>query len=379
MRTVLFGSAALVMAASISAQEFVGLTFNCSAGFATRGSLSAAAGAGELMLRIEASEIAGFCPGPTAGSRAVSSIRLVVQDQDALTTPESFGLVLYPEDPANAGFPLRSAGVTAATALPGPAAPASGTIAAVSLTVNFGTPLLLPGNGDLFVAAALPAAPAWSTDGLSLQGYFGQNVAGFTTFDLPGARQMTPGTTAALSYALTYTAATGLMNYNSSRCLLIDLAGTRSNGGVVGAVTNQASWPLSNTAPGSASPFSAHHPDAVAPPRNVGRADNISYTLFDSVRAPGTAIFFLVDLGSFAPEVPMAQLIPGSTGMACLNLATVRSVGLDLTAGGMASRVLTVPTAARRAISGLPLLQQAIALDFSTGTAHAGPCGAQLF
>lgn len=375
------GVAALA-AASLSAQQFVGFTFNTSVGATSRGSVGTAAG--EVIGRFDADDYAGWANDPSnPQQRLISSISTTVQDQDAVATPEVFDVKIYTEDPANANFPLISGGVTAVTGVAGPPAPSSGTIAAAFRSLTFATPVPVPVGRDVFVGFAMPAA-AWSTDGLSFHINLGYAPsASFLTWDEPGPAMQPLVTTGTVppsnSYGLNYipTAATPLF-YSARRQIIIDIA-TGGAGGVVTAVTNQTNYTISNTAPGTASFMSGLHPDAVNPPFTAGRADDIGYRLNDTTLPDNSLVFFLVTLGTFGPEVPLAGLVPGSTGVACLNPAFTSSLGIGMTTTGSASMVVAIPAAARSIIAGWPLLQQAIAYNITTGTLHAGACGRQLF
>ncbi|HLQ37118.1 MAG TPA: hypothetical protein VK348_04930, partial [Planctomycetota bacterium] len=224
--------------------NFVGFSYNAETGATSRGALGTAAG--EVMTRLDGSEHAGWGTD-LAGMRTIVSLYCVVQDQDA-ATPTTFDIKLYPENPANPGYPNLAAGVVFATGIPGP----TGTgIVAAAHTVTPATPVSVPitGGGDIFVSFVLPSAPGWpNTDGSSMHIVLGyQPNSTFTVYDTPGAAQggtPPPSPTPANSHGLSYDPATGSLQYNTRRHNQLDVAHNGS-GGVGLAITNQASFPSS--------------------------------------------------------------------------------------------------------------------------------------
>jgi len=88
----------------------------------------------------------------------------------------------------------------------------------------------------------------------------------------------------------------------------------------------------------------------------------------------GTLVFFLADISPvFGPEVPLNAYAPGSVGALCLHSATLTVLGFSATASGQASHLIVWPPAARPFLPGLPVAQQAIALDSANGRFLAGP------
>ena len=87
---------------------------------------------------------------------------------------------------------------------------------------------------------------------------------------------------------------------------------------------------------------------------------------------------FLVDIAnSFGTEILLSTFIPGSTGVACLNLAGAQTMALGFTVAGQVSNVLVLAPAARTYIAGLRLNHQAAAFDTVNGVALSGPCSGQ--
>jgi hypothetical protein len=358
------------------AQQFVGFDSNATPGATSRGGILAA---GAALARIDAADYAGWATSPMfPGARVITGIDCIVQDQDAVMTPDTFGVAIYPESPVMPGFPALGAGVLAAAVLPGPPPPAAGLASAMYSSVAFGAPVLMPVGGDVFIGLLFPPAPAWPADGISFQVVMGYAAGpGFATFDLPGPtlQPLGPPNGPANSYGA-YTDFGPVLAYAARRQIWADID-SPAPGGVVTAITAQASFPISGAPPGTASFMSALHPDAVAPPFNPGRADNVGYIFSDSVLGAGAPVFFLANLGGFGPEMPLAFLAPGSIGVMCLGPASL-STGLGFTdPTGTASLVIPIPAAVRPVLAGLPLLQQAISIDVVTGALHAAPCGSQ--
>ncbi len=116
MNKLVFGGATFAIGLSAAAQDFVGFSYNAAVGATSRGTIGASAG--EVMTRIDGSECAGWGTA-LPGFRTIRSIACVIQDQNA-ATPESFGIKLYPEDPARPGYPDLTLGVTFLSGVPGP-------------------------------------------------------------------------------------------------------------------------------------------------------------------------------------------------------------------------------------------------------------------
>ncbi|GAB4150160.1 MAG: hypothetical protein Fur0037_18640 [Planctomycetota bacterium] len=380
MRLLTSSSILVLLASGATAQQFVGFAYHLESGATSRGAI--AAGAGETIARFDAGDYAGWANDPVnPAQRSIQGISCIVQDQDAVTTPELFDVRIYSEDPANPGYPLISSGVVAATGVSGPTPPASGVVGADYHSLTFATPVAMPVGSDVFVAFTVPANAGWfATDGLSFHVSLGyQPNPSFLSFDLPGAA-MQPFISSAVppsnSYALSRSSATGIMAYSPRRQMIVDIV-TPGSGGCVTASTNQASYASSNGPEGTASFLSGLHPDLVNPPANPGRADNLGYR-FENLSLPdGSLVFFLMTAGAFGPEIPLAGAIPGSEGVLCLNLPGTRTTGIGFTVLGEAIFTMTVPAPARSALSGLSLLQQAVAIDVTTGFLHGAPCGRQ--
>jgi len=380
------------------AQDFIGISYNAATGATSRGSI--AGSAGEVMTRVDGSELAGWGT-QTPGSRTITSLFYVVQDQDALTTPgELFNIKLYPEDIANPGYPDLTAGVVYATGIVGPVA-TTGTppvIAALAKitppdVVGVGDSVPIQGGGDVFVSFELPASAGWATgvDGLSIHIVLGfAPNATFLTFDTPSfAQGITPPPSTALSNPSNshglYRIGAGAAAYSQRRHMNIDIAHPTSGGRALG-ITNQTSFTASNNpppagwgpAPGTGDFMSGVNPD-VTTLGNPGRLDDIAMEYFRTGSGTGSLVVFLMEFNtSFAPELPISFFGFSGTGVACLNVIASTVIGIGFTAADEAWLVTAIPLAARPTISGLPVIQQAASLD-SAGAIHASPCSKQLF
>ncbi|MCA8953101.1 MAG: hypothetical protein KDE27_26555 [Planctomycetes bacterium] len=379
-----FGILAAALASTAAAQDFIGFTYNEQVGATSRGSLGGAAG--EVITRIDGDEYGGWGTD-TAGMRTISSIFMIIQDQDAVATAETFDIYLYAEDPLNPGFPDLTTKTTFAMFEAGPPAPTTGVISASAKVVTPATPVAVPiqGGGDIFISFEFAAAPGlgWPTDGLSSQICLGtQPSASFTVFDIPGGAQQ-PSSPAGPNNSHGLSNLGGALTYSSTRNWVIDVEHSTA-GGVVLGVTNQTSCVGSNNppptgfgpAPGTADFMSGVSPDVVG--FNAGRADDVTMEYF-RVGSGTPLVFFLADIGGFAAEMPLSGLVAGATGVSCVNIGSFLTLGFVVGSGDEAFLTTTFPAAVRPTLAGFPLIQQAVEFDTANGTAHASPCGRQVF
>ncbi len=381
--------ATTLLGSQLVAQDFIGFSYNGQISFTSRGFLGFGATAGEVMTRISGQDYAGYGTN-TPGTRTISSLFFIVQDQNAVTTPEVFNIKLYPESLANPGFPDLAAGVTFATGVAGPAAPTTGVVSAAQKVVTPTTAVSVPivGNGDIFVSWVLPASPtASNADGLSIQALNGNAAAPTAVMDVPGPN-MFPQTPAgpANSRGITLTLPSTL-TYSVAREWFFDAAHAGAGGAAL-AVTNQTTLIGSNNpvptgfgpAPGTASFLSGTHPDANG--NSVGRADDISFDFFMTGLGTGQTVLFLLD-GNFGPtfgiELPISAFFPGSSGSTCLvDYGTFGPFfGSALSNADEAFTTIPIPAFLRPLMPGLTVKQQAAAI---VGTNFvASPCAAQHF
>ena len=362
------------------AQDYIGLSYNVAISATSRGTIGTAAG--ENMTRIDGSEFAGWGTD-TPGRRTIRALYYNVQDQDA-ATPEVFDIKLYPEDPANPGFPDLANGVTYATGIAGPVG--VGILAATKITppdvVGVGDSVPIQGGGDVFVSWVLPANVGWpATDALSIHIILGYNPSTFTVYDTPGLAQggtPVPAANASNSHALARTGA-GAAVYNGRRQMMLDILHNTSGGTALG-ITNQTTFVGSNNpppagfgpAPGTASMMSGTNPDCVG--GNIGRDDDITMEFYRTGFGTGGLVVFMADFGTFGPELPVGVLGVTGTGVLCLNLPTLMVLGIGFSVTDESFLVSTIPLAP--SLAGLGISQQAAGLD-TAGNVHASPCRRQ--
>ena len=399
-KTLLTFAASLAVAASLAAQtpQPAGFNFNVVAGATSRGAM--ANRAGELIFRFDSSDYVAICrpDAPPAGSpgstqNLIDGVQFVLQDQYAVSQ-EGYNLHIYTESSTAPDFPTitagQPAGTTALSTVTGLLSPVSTTAspAAWLVSYTFTTPVAVPNNADAFVSVELQASAAantaatpsfWPNDGLSVQISLGiQPGPNFTVFDLKGAAPV--GQT---SYGLVHDVTNALFAYGGARQGMMDLLTTASGRGVATAITNQATYTISNTAPGTASFFSALHPDAATPPFNGGRVDDLGFVYQNSALPVGSLVFYQVDLG-FAPGnlfLPLSAFMPGSSGVLCLS-PNMQNIGLTVSSGAQTNFTFLVPSGARGLLGATGLTQlavTAIAYDPTTGALAGAPCAAQKF
>ncbi|MCA8952886.1 MAG: hypothetical protein KDE27_25475 [Planctomycetes bacterium] len=375
--------AAIALGVSATAQNFIGFNYNGQVGATSRGSLTV--NAGEVMTRIGGEDYAGWGTD-TAGSRTITSLYYIVQDQDTIATPgEVYDVVVYPEDPLLPGYPDLTQRIPFATGVVFPTATSQ--IAAFAVTLTPTNPVAVPiqGGGSVFVAFALPAAAIWPSDGVSIQVVLGyQPSPTFLVYDIPGQAQdpfSTPDPTN--SHGLSNVG--GVVNYDSRRNQMIDIEHS-SAGGIPTGITNQTTL-LGSANPPPAGfgpcPGTGDFMSGVAP--DVSQLDP---TRFDDVamdyyrfgsNTPLTV--FLIDFGTFFPELPIVSLgaPAGSTGVACTTPGTALNAGIVFGSADESFKVLSFPASSRAALVGFALVQQAVEFDTTTGLLHASPCGRQVF
>lgn len=352
--------AAAVACFAATAQQPLGATFGLTASNASRGGLLSAAGT--LYARFDRDDCTGWgLSSSVANAREIRGVRFVSQDQNG-ATPEQYWITILTEDPAVPGYPdptqvLGSFGpFTHAATAPGPATWTN--------THVFPTPVLVPANRDVFVGVRVTAAPLWPSDGHSVMCTLGI-LSQWSIYDRPGAAPIQHG-----SYALTADAS-GTLFYRNTRQLLIDLL-IDGPGGAATAITNQSTYPSSNTAPGTGGYLSGLHPDARLPSATPGRLDDLGFVYLDPALPTGMPVFFLADIGNLGAEVRLDLLIPGSIGSACLS-PNALVIGYGLQFAGQCYHAFPLPTSLRPTIAGTNLLQQGLALDPSFAM-RASPC-----
>lgn len=360
-RGCLAALACLILAPALVSQQPLGATFRTQASTASRGALVSARGT--LVARFDLDDCVGWgATTSTPNRRVVRGATVQLEDKNG-ATPETWTLVVYGEDPAAPGFPATGTPLRVAGPFSTGQRPTG--LARWTETLVLPAPLEAPADRDLFVGVVLAAAPTWPSDGLAVQCVLGA-PSQWPTYDQPGTAPIQHG-----SYGLAIDA-NGQRFYNSTRQLLIDLL-TDAPGGSCTAITNQASYPLGGTAPGSGGYLSAAHPDATTPARQTGRADTPGFALLDPALPNGTPVFFLLDIGAFGTEQPLAAFVPGSVGVSCLKPPSTLVASLGFAANGTAAIQVPLNTGQRTWLRGLPLLYQGVALTNGT-LLRASPC-----
>ena len=375
MQSYVFSLATLFVLSSTGLAQIVGpvgFNFNVAPGATSRSGINTAA---ELMTRIDFDDYRGL-------DETVEGFQVIMQDQDVATTPgELFDFFMYDEDPLMPEFPNIPGGSAPGTnaivsllGLAGPAAPSPGsaTVGAAILSVTLTTPANIgPISSDLFMSFSVPAAPAWPSDGVSVQINLGINpmfpAPAPNIYDVPGSAPI-----AQTSYGVVHDVVGGGFSYGGPRQLMADLLSSDPSG-VVTAITAQTNYPLSNAAPGTASFFSGLHPEA-----SPGRGDNIGYVYFDSSLSPGSPVFFLGDFDFFQFPLALSAFVPGAVGWACVP-QSAQVLSLQIAAGPQVENVITIPTAFRSLITGQNFVFDAVAFDAVTGQIRGGYCGKQHF
>jgi hypothetical protein len=324
-----------------------------------------------IFTRWDSSAYAGWGVDPAfPGTRTFSGLHFLIQDQD-LSTVDTFQLTVYTEsttpDLPNVTTPLATTGNFSL--------PVGTGIGAYNISANFTTPINAP-PVDVFVGVSTTLGwNATTTDGLSI--WATSSLVTSAVRDEPGfaAPTTVPQNTYSGAYIpSTSTQTNAIQRQSWIEPIIATPAGVASALHYADPVHSNA-----NTSPGTVCMFSGQFPDSRNPPRTVGRADDVGMTFRHAGVAAGTPVFFLIDIApGFSPEVALSTFIPGSTGVACVNPASMMTVALGFTVGTSASNVIVIPAGARASIAGLPLIHQAVAFDPVLNVALSGPCAKQV-
>lgn len=370
--------ALLALPATAAAQSVMGLLNRTNTSFTSRGSAMVPnTNPSVAFLRIDKEAYAGWGVDPLSpGMREVRGISGVLQDQVG-NTAESYDLIVYTEDAANANYPDIPTPVGTVGPLP---TPPSTVTTAIVITVNatFGTPMLAPAGGDTFLGVGLPQplSGVWPADGLSCHALYYQMTSS-GTYDVPGASHptTTPENNNGGWWVDPLLSGLGPQYTTTPRMWKLEpIVGGAA--GVAGTITNQTTAPLSNVAPGTSSMSSGLHPDAQNPPLNAGRVDDVASRWYMASAPNNTAVFFLASFQPFGPEFPLSAFVAGGEGTVCIDTTAMSSLGLAFTNNGEAFFPITFPAAARSFIAGIPLIHQSVGLVGSTF--HANGCTRQI-
>jgi hypothetical protein len=362
-------AAAALLAAGATAQGLnsAGTALRNVANAFSRG--GAGTGAGELLQRFDADEIRGFgADAAHPGMQVVHGVALQARDFGFNVPDGAFDVTLYTEDPLRPDHPdlanpLGTVPDVVAVPLP------------LGATFAYSRPpALAPVGRDVFVGVRVnPTTAAFGGLRLNLL----SSAVSSTIYDQTGAG-MPASPPEANSRRLFRDVATNQLTYLARGQYMLDLL-VATPSGFPTALTNQASYPLSTVSPGTTSMLSGLHPDAASPPQNAGRADEVGFVFRDVNLAAGTPIVFAAAFADFGPVVPLATLVPGSSGALCLDTVALFPLGVELLAASEAWLVTAIAPTVRASLHGQSWTQQAIAFDLTSGTLHGSGCGKQRF
>lgn len=343
-------------------------------------------------------------PADTTGSTyKFNGLRFVIQDQIG-TTPETFEVVAYNEDPANANFPDPAATwvTTASFSLP-----TSTVTTAVAWVYTITMTSTSVPKGDKWIGVRLhpPTGNTWPTDGTSLHATYDRAVNSTSTnvTDQAGPRIDTvPNGQFSCFMAVPGGVPTGPAVYGGStagarRELNYEII-ANTTGGVCITQTNQANYTVSNpSGAGTPTPLggttnfiSGLHPDVwdgnLSTP---ARADNPGFLVTD-VNYPNAPVFVIVALGpSFIGSQPLTTLFPGvlgpsTRGNACIDFVTgVTMFGISGSTG-MFQMTMNLDAGTRAIIqsysapnTSFDFWYQGFVLDAPTMSVLATGCGVQ--
>ena len=390
MKKILLAGTAL--AVCIPAQNRLGTFDNTGTTYATRGGSAAAnTNPAVLFVRFDKERYAGWTTGATPGTRDITGVNFVMQDQN-LATQETFNLVVYGESVTLPNFPEVATPLATSGAFNLPLGTGGG---AWNASGNFATPIQAPATGDVFIGVQFNAgwtiAGGVPTDGLSLWEIRSADPSTTIQIDQPGpGRPTAPFDEGTFGGFYVPTPLTG-PSYLTTLATMYKLQPiTPIAGGVATALTNQtrhvestaasvAGFTVQTPGAGTSCMLSGLFPDSANPSLNGGRADDIGQTYINTAAnvPSGSLVFYLIDLGTFGIEIPVSSFIPGSTGVTCLNLGTMQTLAIGTMGTGSAFHIAAFPASARPILTGISWLQQAVGFNTSTFAAHAGPCTRQ--
>jgi len=364
----------MAWAPGISAQHDLGLNTNHDVSYATRAGVGPAAGA--ALKRLDRDDLLEWGPdAANPGKRSILGIAFVIQDFD-VTSTDPFYMVVYGEDAQNADFPdpQKQFGRVGPFGLPATNPGNIPSFPALAFTVRqvFATPVLADAGEDTFIGCEFNAGFS-ATDGLAM--WDSSSDPTIPTFESPG-----PAPIGQANYEC------ALPNGGAGQYFGPDIFDLRCSplvataAGTCLAVTNQASYPLANTAPGTASLISGYHPDTASVPTNPGRADDLAFQVEHS---NAVLWFFTFSFGAnpFGPQ-SVDSILRGSTGNVCVDPTQV-TVAAIVPAGtsGEAQYVLTLPPAARAFITNVAapfdVVWQGFGIDAGGQFVHGSNCAVQ--
>lgn len=367
----------LAMSVPAAAQDLMGILNNTDTSFTSRGSATVPNQNLAIVYdRLDKEFYAGWGIDPAnPGMRQILGMRADLQDQVG-TSPETFRFLVFTESAAQPNYPDVSTPLGTIGPIPTPASTATGPVA-WTFTASFTTPVLAPASADVYLGVELPnpAVGTYPTDGMSCWALYYVSVTSGIS-DLPGtAHPSSPPEVVGNGGFYVPSPLTGPFYTVTPRQWKIEpiLAGAT---GVAGTITNQTTAPASNLAPGTSSQGSGLYPDALNPPLNAGRVDDVAGRWFKSNTPNNTPVFFVLSF-HFGPEIPASGLLAGSTGVVCVDLPSTTVIGIQLTTNNQAFQVISIPAAARAVIGGMTIVHQAAGLN-AAGGVDASPCMKQM-
>ncbi|MEY4674278.1 MAG: hypothetical protein RL148_2062 [Planctomycetota bacterium] len=315
-------------------------------------------------------------PADTTGSTfKFNAIRVVLQDQVG-TTPETYSVVAYNEDPAVPDFPDATAPWLRTGALNMPTSTTTTAVAwIITVTLPPTAPTAPKGDKWIGVQLNLPATGSWPTDGVSIHTAYDRapGSTGTAATDQPGLGAATINVG---QYACHMPLASGLPQGpaiyptptpGSRRQIRMEVI-ANVTGGVCVTQTNQSTYASSNPGVANSTPlggttnfFSGLHPDVYdGNLSSPARADDIGF-LVSEVNLPNSPVFVILSVGpSPIGSVPLASITP-----AVANPNTRGNVCIDFVSGvtffgvsgstGLYQHMLTLNPVIRSAIQGLSL------------------------
>jgi hypothetical protein len=336
---------------------------------------------------------------PTGATYTFTACTFVIQDQVG-TTPETFTVVGYNEDPALPNFPDITTAWFRTGVLNTPANTTAGAIAWL-FTVTLTPPPVAKGDKWIGVNLPTPAVGGnWPADGLSIHvGYESvPNWGGPALRDLMGpGKALIPNANLSCNVATASGIATGPVIYPAVdvRQLRFEILANVA-GGMCVAQTNQTLFPSGAAAGNARLPLggttnwlSGLNPDLNNFTNSTpARADDIGFVVTES-GLPFSPVFVLIALGpSPLGSLPVSTIMgpvanPATKGNVCIDFTTAASF-LGFSDGtGVYQHMLTLTPAVRAAFQGLTpidLWYQGFVLDTSATQGfkvHATGCGIQ--
>jgi hypothetical protein len=343
----------------------------------------------------------------------LSGMRVVIQDQNA-STPETFTLCGYTEDPTTPNYPDTTAQWFSVPQNLPPIPPTWTPNTGIVWTMTITMPATLPTvpKGDIWVGIGLNGGN-WTTDGCAPHTVWDRVPTGTpptVSTDLPGAgiaSLSAPNLSCGVPTSAGVPSGPGVYptgTAGSRRQLVLELLAFVA-GGVAITQTNQTRYICSNPGftaftplGGTTDMLSGVNPDIYDANHNpllLPRADNIGFLVTDA-NLPNSPVFVMVALGaSPVGSLPLAQFSPGvndpggpgylgTSGNLCIDFVHGFTVFGLTSATGMFQQMVPMNAASRTLIQTLAprdIWYQAFVVDVAhsgvTTPVHATGCAKQ--